>query len=131
MMAYDSSDLVTITDLSTTFTVAAGDFLVLVCNASLEVSLQKLSTWTQYPYPWETELDGSTREMVNYYHPLWKIVAVSDTTEAYEVRAINEDLKGIRFCQNSNLRMYPVRPESELDGRRFAAIEFRESTSAI
>ena len=83
-MALDTSSVLTIESIDSSFTVEAGDFLAIETNDDLtSVELVKTSEWTGYPMPHVSAATVPSGKYVldKYFFPLWKIISIDSKTD--------------------------------------------------
>lgn len=110
--ALDSSGILSIVDVGEEFNAIAGRLLCLVIEPDMTVTLDLVSTWTGWPYPYEVE--ESTPEglwiWTKYYYPLWDFRSTA-STELGTVK-INDSLFAEKRGFDTHLFLDPVERQS-------------------
>jgi len=110
--ALDSSGILSIVDVTSYFRAIAGRLLCLVIEPDMTVTLDLVSTWTGWPYPYEVE--ESTPEglwiWTKYYYPLWDFRSTA-STELGTVK-INDSLFAEKRGFDTHLFLDPVERQS-------------------
>lgn len=79
----NSSGLITIDQIGAEFTLANNDYLVLEYTKTGACTLKKLSTWTNFPFPYATTTDTGFSVWEKSHFPLWKCMKAASVTDFY------------------------------------------------
>ena len=107
--AADLSETFEIANKDSIFTVESGDKIFLKIGASfidgvfvIDVSLEKDSTWEDYPARYEVTGEDAEATFSAYYYPLYYFDAVSNDDA---ITIIADELYAHRVCENSNFEL--------------------------
>lgn len=102
--ASNLSEIFTITNATSTFTVSAGDkiFLKLTNLESPEITLTKNATWTDYPSRYEVTGTEASAVFTAYHYPLYYFDDISDESS---ITIQSEAIYAHRVCENTNFEL--------------------------
>lgn len=130
----DDSGLIAIDGLSTTWSLADGDYLLIdvsLDGGDVVAEIAQQSTWTNYPWPWATVADQyGFHEMSHAYYPLYKCIPMPGTLDPIRHVAMTEQLCLYRMAANVDLALED-RLEEMPDGQMIQVVGYVPTHAVI
>lgn len=107
--AVDSSDQVSIVDISASFNPSDGQYLTLRIEQDLTTTLVLESAWTGHPNPVESTTSDGVYVMYRFHAPLWYFVATASASS--DSIKISDSLRAERLVPDSDFQIFEMASE--------------------